>query len=133
MESYQLILINLVIPSINPVPRGRSNIGELSRSRHISLISCDIVSLSCGLQLCKTDGQQNLCHTRTFSRHIIFTIRKSSLGICYYDDVLLWRSDDGGVDLHFLPVTEVFVHMRKQSRTYGITVFPNAQGMFNSL
>lgn len=33
----------------------------------------------------------------------------------------------------FLPPTKVFVHMRKQSHTYGINVFPNAQGMFNYL
>lgn len=107
MESHRLILINLVIPPINPVPRDRSNIGELSGSRYISLISGDIVSLSYGLQLCKMDGQQNLCHRRIFSRHIIFTIRKMSLGIRYYDNVLLWRSDDGRGDLHFLPVTEI--------------------------
>lgn len=110
MKSHRLILINLVIPPINPVPRDRSNIGELSGSRYISLISGDIVSLSYGLQLCKMDGQQNLCHPRIFSRHIIFTIRKMSLGICYYDNVLLWRSDDGGGDLHFLPVTKISVH-----------------------
>jgi len=28
----------------------------------------------------------------------------------------------------FLPITEVFLHMRKQSHTYGITVFPKRMG-----
>lgn len=28
----------------------------------------------------------------------------------------------------FLPITKVFLHMRKQSHTYGITVFPKCMG-----
>lgn len=71
MESHQLILINLVIPLINPVPRGRSNIGELSGSRHISLISGGTVSRSCGLQLHKMDRQQNLLPPKDFFLDIL--------------------------------------------------------------
>lgn len=91
MESH---LINLVTPPINPVPRGRSNTGQLSGSSHISLTSADRVSLNCGHQLCKMGGEQNLCHPKIISRHIISTIRRISLGICYYDYAVIrwWRS-----------------------------------------
>lgn len=89
---------------MNPIPRDRNNIGKLSSSRYISLISSDIASLSYGLPLHEIDRQQNLCHPRIFSKCIVFTIRKISLQICYHDDVLLWRSDYAGVDLHFLPL-----------------------------
>lgn len=85
-------------------------------------MSSDIASLSCGLPLHKMNRHQNLCHLRIFYRCTVFTIRKIPLGICYYDDILLWRSDYGGVDLHFLLLL-VSVHMRKQSLTHGITVF----------
>ena len=36
-----------------------------------------------------------------FSKPIISAIRRISPGICYYDNVLLWRYDDGRADLHF--------------------------------
>lgn len=123
MESHQLTLINLVIPPMNPIPRDRNNIGKLSSSRYISLISSDIASLSYGLPLHEIDRQQNLCHPRIFSKCIVFTIRKISLQICYHDDVLLWRSDYARVDLHFLPLLKPLFTWESNHLHMGLLVF----------
>lgn len=134
MESPQLILINLTIPLINPVSYRRSNIGELSCFRRISLTSGDMVSLSCGLQLCKADGQRQNSAIQGFFLNI--SPPPSEEFPLEFVTMTMYCSGDMTMAERiyiFLPATEVFVHMRKQSHTYGINVFPNAQGMFNYL
>lgn len=114
MELHLQILINFAIPPIKPLPRGRSNIGILSASRRISLIPGDTVSVFNFSYVRWIDSRPSA--TQVFFLDISRHIRKISLGVCYYDNVSPWRSNDGRVHLHFLTITEVFAHMKKQSR-----------------